>query len=282
VTFVSTRLAIDPPGAGVGTMSRAAQPRVATEGAGRAYAMAALSVGVALLVGLGMHAQLDTIVFVPFLTAVAVSAALGGTGPALVAMLLSAILCYQIFLIPLLVVDLNRELLRHVIRYRACVFVSASTVIVLASAWRRRGEASLRQTQRQLLRLTTDPTVGMYRVTFDGRVRSADRGAASLTACDSEEPVGRGLAEIIEDRDLAWDLARGLGDARTVDGHVTRFRCSHGSLREVLVYTNRSWVVVDAFEPTRVVFVLPVGPPPETCSPSSVQQTLAQSASRSA
>ena len=224
------------------------------------YVIAALAVAAALGVSLLLTVRLDPVVFAPFVAAVGIAAVLGGFGPAIVAMIASTVLCYQVFLSPLLLLDLDQDVLWQLTLHRLGIFVASALAITVVAALRRYEQEELRRGQRQLLGFVADRAVGLGRVSSDGRIRWADPTMHELTGRGPSGLVGAHVSEIMPDPEVNAALLACLAEERSIENQPGRLQGADGSLRDVLVNASAAWIAADAREASLLFAVLPVVP----------------------
>jgi len=173
------------------------------------YGLAALFVAVALLLNL-IPAAGESLPFIFFFAAVALSARVCGFGPALFATALSAITADYFFLPPPFTIAHSAADLLRVL-----FFVLVSLIISSVAKQNSRVEqiAALRRTQLAAIVESSDDAI--YTKTLEGIVITWNRGAERLYGYKAEEVIGKPVTQLVppekqqEEADIMGRLNRG-------------------------------------------------------------------------
>jgi PAS domain S-box-containing protein len=193
--------------------------------------VSAVTVGVALLVSLGLGGPIGPLHFGPFLLAVLVSALVGGTGPGLTAAGLSlATRC-------LLAASIDRSLGPLAIGLWLVSFSGVEVLYVYLIAARRRDEAALCRSERRFRLLTEALPQLVWAARPDGGATYFNRRWYEVTGLTPETSPGDVWSRIIHPEDHrcffdAWNQAARSGTAYEVE---CRHRCADGTYRWFLV-----------------------------------------------
>jgi K+-sensing histidine kinase KdpD len=226
--------------------------------------MAAVAVAAALAVSLLLGVRLDPVVFAPFVAAVGIAAVWGGFGPAIAATIVSAVICYRVFLAPLLLLELDHNVLWQLTLHRLGIFVASALAITVVAALRRYEHEELRRAQRQLLGFVADRSIGLGRLSADGRIRWGDATLCSLSGRAPNTLVGAHVSELIPNSAVNAALLDCLAAELPVENRRAHLRKADGSLCDVLVNASAAWSTVDEGKPSLLFAVLPVVPIRET------------------
>jgi K+-sensing histidine kinase KdpD len=138
------------------------------------YLLAVLAWGIAFAGTTLLWPVLDPNPFLLFLLAIMVSAWYGGLGPGLLATILSALTTNFFFLPPLYTLELDWNDLAEL-----AVFVISAVVISSLTSARRRAEAALRETNRNLEGLVAARTADLARTADEAREARAAAESAN-------------------------------------------------------------------------------------------------------
>ncbi len=105
-------------------------------------------------------------------------------------------------------------------------------------AERRRIEARLRCSERELRDFIENATEGLHCVGPDGRILWANRAELELLGYTADEYIGRSIADFHADPDAIADILCRLGANEQLQEYPARLRAKGGSIKHVLINSN--------------------------------------------
>jgi PAS domain S-box-containing protein len=204
------------------------------EGYGLAIVCVAAATAVAFALGLGAEPGL----FAPFLVAVTAVALRHGIGPALFAVLSSAVITYVWFLAPLATLAFDPVGLRHLTVFRLGVFVGAGLLVTMLAETHRQSLQQLERSRRQLRAFTANEDVGLQVIDHAGKVTWSDNGTARLLGYAPSEWIGRPFASVHADAALAGDIQASLATGQAVENVRATLLRKDGTTQDVLINSN--------------------------------------------
>jgi PAS domain S-box-containing protein len=103
---------------------------------------------------------------------------------------------------------------------------------------RKQAERVLRQRERELVDFLENATEGVHWVGPEGRILWANRAELELLGYDSDEYIGRQLAEFHADPAVAKDMLARLCRGESLRNHEVRLRAKSGEIKHVLVNSS--------------------------------------------
>src|ERR1700682_1793164 len=100
---------------------------------------------------------------------------------------------------------------------------------------RKRAEAALRRSERELDDFFENATVGLHWVGPDGTILRANRAELDMLGYSREEYVGRPIAEFHADEEVICDILKRLQAGEKLNEYPARLRCKDGSIKDVLI-----------------------------------------------
>jgi PAS domain S-box-containing protein len=170
----------------------------------RAYGLAILIVGLALLLSLAAWPLIQELSLLFFFVAVLLSAWSGGLGPGLLATLVSTAVLASFFLPPSSVGGASGSELP-----RLGVFVGVALLLSVFSATRQQAEAALRESEERYRELFENANDAIVTFTLDGIVTSVNRGLEAMLGWSREELIGQHYRKFVTPASVA------LGEERT-------------------------------------------------------------------
>jgi PAS domain S-box-containing protein len=102
-------------------------------------------------------------------------------------------------------------------------------------------EATLRQSQQDLIDFVENAIVGLHWVAGDGTIIWANQAELDLLGYTREEYIGHSITEFHVDRATIEDILDRLLNNRPVQEYGADLRCKDGSIRHVSIDSNSSW-----------------------------------------
>ncbi|HEV8293648.1 MAG TPA: DUF4118 domain-containing protein, partial [Tepidisphaeraceae bacterium] len=168
--------------------------------------------------------------------AVFATAWFGGSGSALVSVLLTTILA-EAFIIP--IGDPPNSIWLDAVPLTIFTMIGLATVAILRQL--RERTAILREKEGQLTDFMENATVGLHWLAEDGTIIWANSAQASLLGCAVPEYVGRKFQDFHVDAADATESLRRLAGNERLKNFETRLRARDGSIKTVLIDADVLW-----------------------------------------
>jgi PAS domain S-box-containing protein len=201
-----------------------------------AYTLALLSSGVALGATLLLKPYLEFSPLVFLYFAVFVSARLGGFGPGLLAMTMTAGFAEH-YVLPR-PWDFQSGW-RDLLPLGVYALVSMATLAVVCKL--RARTAVLREKEAQLTDFMEHATIGLHWLAEDGTILWANKAGCELLGYPPSAYIGRNVREFHWEAQEAADILRRLGRKEWLKNYPARLRTRDGSSRDVLLDANVFW-----------------------------------------
>jgi PAS domain S-box-containing protein len=202
------------------------------------YGVTLVAVAAATGAALGLRLGAEPGLFAPFLVAVTAVALRHGIGPALLAIVSSAVIAYVWFLAPLSTLAFDPVALRHLAFFRLGVFAATGVLITLLAESHRQTLEQLERSRRQLRAFAVNEDVGLQVIDHEGRVTWSDNGTARLLGYAPEEWLGKPFASFHADAALAGDVQASLATGQAVENVRATLLRKDGSTQDVLLNSN--------------------------------------------
>ncbi len=106
---------------------------------------------------------------------------------------------------------------------------------------RRAAESRIRTSEQELNDFFENANVALHWVGPDGIIQRANRAELEMLGYESEEYVGRHIADFHVDQDVIGDILARLSGGETLHGYPARLRAKDGSIRDVLINSSVLW-----------------------------------------
>ncbi len=106
---------------------------------------------------------------------------------------------------------------------------------------RKRVEAALQRSERDLADFFDHATVGLHWVGPDGIILRANRAELNLLGYTRNEYIGRHIADFHADVPVIEEILQRLSCNEELHDYPARLRCKDGSIRDVLINSNVLW-----------------------------------------
>src|SRR5712664_395276 len=106
---------------------------------------------------------------------------------------------------------------------------------------RKRAEAALQRSERELDDFFENAAVGLHWVGPDGTILRANRAELEMLGYAAEEYVGRNIVEFHADQSTIRDILHCLTGRQTLHNREARLLCKDGSIKDVLISSNVLW-----------------------------------------
>jgi PAS domain S-box-containing protein len=168
------------------------------------------------------------------LLAVLLSAAMGGLGPAIVALAITTVGVAYLWLAPRYSLTVREPIdLLGLLLY---VIVSLSIAWVASRL--RSAEARVRRSRRELADFFDNASIGLRWDGPDGIILRANDAELEMLGYARHEYVGRHIGEFHVDRAAIEDILRRLHAGQVIEGQRAQMRCRDGSIKNVQIDAN--------------------------------------------